>query len=195
MACVSNKVDSNIVGLRLAEEECPGILKEDAVPPTGISEWLPYEPNSFDEFGSDIRTRARNTINADRSRLKGSVVGEDAVGGFQMDFTQESIFPLMQGFMFADWILKAQQPSGGTSATSFLLASTVGLAAGDLVKTDGFANESNNVFDEIVTVVASTSIDLLALAAPVIEGASADATSPRLAGASLLGTSASTWAL
>jgi hypothetical protein len=94
MAAVQ-KVDSNVTGLRYQEESSIGVANTN-------NPWLALEPNSYDDFGGEFTTVARNPINAGRQRQKGVLVDLDATGGFQNDMTQENMQDILQGFMFAD---------------------------------------------------------------------------------------------
>jgi hypothetical protein len=58
MAAVQ-KVDSNVTGLRYQEESSIGVANS-------ANNWIPLEPNSYDNFGGEFTTVARNPINAGR---------------------------------------------------------------------------------------------------------------------------------
>ena len=146
---MADKIDSNITGLRFAEEET---LK--TLPVTPI--WYPLEPNSYSDFGGQLATIARNPINPSRQRKKGVITDLDASGGFNQDLTFNNTTRLLQGFFFADMRQKASSsPINGPhvvmtaitaanddyTAASGLPTTTI---AGDLLYASGFGVSANN---------------------------------------------------
>lgn len=175
---MANKIDSNVVGLRYAEE-----LSVKTLP--GSPVWYPLEPNSFGDFGGQISTVARNPINPTRQNQKGVTTDLDASGGFVNDMTQDGLTRLLQGFFFADIREKAtNNPMNGTATvcstvtagtkTYTMSSGTFGsqFAAGDLLVASGFAQSANNGLKNVASstattiVVTQTSVDETTSGAP-----------------------------
>lgn len=147
-----SKQDSNDTGLRYCEEASLGVL-----PAAADQVWYPAEPNSYSNFGGQIKTVARTPINSARQNQKGVVVDLDASGGYNSDLTKTNLLRLMQGFMFADfrepWDSQSFNKDNGsifgvlnaTSKFEIDVADYVtGVLAQALVYTSGFSNAANN---------------------------------------------------
>lgn len=143
-----NKIDSNVTGLRVAKETSYGAI-------TGTPVWHELEPNSYSDFGGNITTVARETINNSRSRLKGVTTDVESTGGFESDLTQTSTAELLEGLFYAAYAKKAERfnnhVSPGTvitdasaSADDFTFTTGDTFRAGDLVFASGFTNAGNN---------------------------------------------------
>lgn len=140
------KIDSNVTGLRYAEEESLGVLGSTPV-------WYPLEPNSYKDFGGQVKTESRNPINASRQKKKGVIVDLDAMGGFEVDLTQEGFQRLMQGFMFAAFRTKHELivPDVDGSGNAYLPdAGGATYVAGDLLFAK-YASDSRNNGLKVVT--------------------------------------------
>lgn len=155
--CEIVKIDSNITGLSIAEEQC---LKELPVNP----EWVRLDPNSYSDFGGELTTMARSPIDPSRQNKKGVVVDMDASGGFNIDMTKTNLLKPLQGFFFADArqpfttkpLNGPQVPVTGVTASSktYTFAGATGLGVGNLVYASGFANEANNGVKTVATVAS-----------------------------------------
>ena len=165
----ARKIDSNETELAWAEEETIGVLP-------GTPVWNPLEPNSYSDFGGEIKTVAREPITADRQRRKAVVTDLDAKVEFEQDWTQNNLSDLLQGFMFADYRPKGETSSAITDVDNdpdtFTVASAQGsgFVAGDLVKSTGFTNSGNNILFLVsastATTVTTTTSSLTAEASP-----------------------------
>lgn len=168
---MANKIDSNVTGLRYAEESAIKTLPGSPV-------WHPLEPNSYNDFGGQTTLVARNPINASRQRKKGVITDLEASGGFVQDLTQNNLTRLLQGFFFAAIREKlTNRPMNGTainfssvtgSTKTYALASgSLGsqAVAGDLVLMSGFSQSANNGLKNVASstatnlVVTQTAVD------------------------------------
>lgn len=157
--------DSNFVGLRIAEEAADGSISAATV-------WRPLEPNSYGEFGAQVKTLARSPISASRQNKKGVVVDLDAAAGFESDFVQRSLYEPMQGFFFADWRKKAELTPTATTATAYTVpANGTQFVVNSLLAAEGFAIAGNNGL-KLVTASAATSVTAAGL---TVEAAGPDA--------------------
>ncbi|HWV46422.1 MAG TPA: phage tail tube protein [Nitrospira sp.] len=166
MTCISNKIDSNVTGLRFTEEECIGILRTvGSVLPPPV--WYTQEPNSYNNFGAKVTTVARNPINPSRQRKKGTVTDLASAGGYTQDCTAGNLVRLFQGFCFANARQKASvQPlngtqnsvSGVTAAAKTYTVSAGGAAfiSGRLVFATNFTNAGNNGLKSVASSTATT---------------------------------------
>lgn len=157
MAAVS-KIDSNITGLRYAEETSFKVLP-------GTPEWIPLEPNSFSDFGGQITTVARNPINDSRQRKKGVTTDLDATAGFNTDFTQTNIQDLLQGFFYADFRRKGEElvtavDEDTIEPDEYEVASTTGFQVNDLIEGQNFTNAANNTINVVTVVTTDTSVEV-----------------------------------
>lgn len=157
-----NKIDSNVTGLRYAEESSIKVLPGSPI-------FYPLEPNGYNDFGGKLKTVARDPINPSRQRLKGVITDLDAAGGWGQDLTQNNLTRLLQGFFFADIHQKrctapfngtAEVITGVAAATDTYTASAAtGLAdfkTGDLVLASGFDQSANNGLKLVVSSTATT---------------------------------------
>lgn len=158
------KIDSNNTSIRYCKELTIGVLDVAA-----NQVWYPLEPNTYSNYGGQIKTVARQPISASRQIRKGVVTDIDAAGGINTDITQTNLQDLLQGFFFANAI---QQPSNhgmntaavpitSVVASGSLIEAASGLAVfktGFLIYTSGFANNSNNGLHVISTGNVSAQI-------------------------------------
>lgn len=159
---MANKIDSNVTGLRYAEESNLRTLPGSPI-------FYPLEPNSYSDFGGQISTIARNPINPSRQRKKGVTTDLDASGGFNQDLTMNNTTRLMQGFFFADIReKKTTAPMNGArvaltdaieaSDSYEAAAGLVGFLAGHLVLATGFGVTANNGLKTVVSDSTATTI-------------------------------------
>ena len=167
-----NKIDSNVSGLRIARETTYGTLP-------GTPVWYGLEPNSYSDFGGNITTVARETINDSRSRQQGVTTDVEAAGGFEADLTQIGLAEILEGLFYAAYDTKAERFNNHTAASvitdiataadTYTVTTGTAFATGDLVWASGFTNSGNN---GLKTAVATSG----ALALVVAENLTDEAT-------------------
>jgi hypothetical protein len=169
MTNLVKKLDSNVTGLRYAEETTIGVL-----PVASSPMWYPLEPNTYNDFGANTKSVARRPINPSRQLRKGVLTDLDPAAGFSNDLTQDGLTRLLQGFFVAN--LREPEDSQSFNNNTTPIASVVhssheytvtnnnvfgSLAANDLLSASKFANSQNNG----LKVVTSTSGGSAAVAA------------------------------
>lgn len=90
------KIDSNVTGLRIAEELSIRTLPNNPI-------WEPQEPNSYKDMGGENKLVARRPINDGRQRQKGVITDLDAMGGYEADLTAKNLQTIIQGAMYASF--------------------------------------------------------------------------------------------
>lgn len=136
--CETKKIDSNVVGLNYAEEECLGKL------PTANQKWQALDPNSYSDFGGELSTASRSPISASRQNKKGAITDLSAKAGFEVDFTQTGLNDLMQGLFFADNRKKAELTVSAVTADGFTVKGGTAVKENDIVKASGFKTSALN---------------------------------------------------
>lgn len=154
-----NKIDSNVTGLRYAEEASIGVLP---VTPN----WIPLEPNSYNDFGGNLTLLARNPINQSRQRKKGVITDLDASGGYNTDLTQKNLQDMLQGFMFADSRRKGEGISSSIDGAleKIEMDHAEGMFVNSLIFNAGFTNSQNNGLKRITAVNSVKATGLLTFA-------------------------------
>ena len=165
----ANKIDSNATGLSYAEEASLSVLP-------GTPDWIILEPNSYNDFGGEVTTVARNPINSSRQRKKGVITDKDASGGFTTDLTQTNMEDMMQGFFFADLRRKGEEivtavDIDGANPDEYQVADTTGFLVGSLIEGKNFTAAGNNTVNEVTVVTTNISVE-------VADGALTDEATP-----------------
>lgn len=153
------KQDSNATGLAVAEEQSIGVL-----PMTPI--WATVQPNSYKDFGAQLKLVARQPINSSRQQKKGVVVDLDAAGGFQVDLTQQSLQTFIQGVFYANFRSKNDLAVPTSTSGHYTPASGGGAyLTGDIVFGKNFTNPLNNGAKVLAADGSSSSIAATGVAA------------------------------
>lgn len=157
--CETKKIDSNVVGLNYAVEECLGQLPSNP-------KWQALEPNSFSDFGGELSTTNRTPLSISRQNQKGVVTDLSVKGGFNIDFTQNNLNGLLEGLFFADTRKKAELQVTAVTNDGFTAANTNNkIKPNDIVKASGFKTSSSNKNFTVQTGTTTTSIKVGTLTA------------------------------
>ena len=152
----AKKIDSNITGLRIAEESSIGTLP-------GSPTWYDLEPNSYSDFGPSVTLVARNPISAKRKRQKGVITDLDATGGFNQDLTFTNFSALWPGVFLSAKQTKFVRENAtsdtpitdvDTTSDEVTFAADVSsvVRAGDIHYFSGFTNDGNNGLFTVASV-------------------------------------------
>jgi hypothetical protein len=152
-------VTSNSTGLFVCEEVTPGVIPDAPV-------WREKEPNSYDNFGAELKSVQRMPINANRRNKKGTVVGYSAGASYETDLTPDNLREDFQGFMFSLARRKSQLFATGADALGYVV--TAGGAAyvvGSLLFAQGSAITANNGLKRIAAASDADSVAVNGLTA------------------------------
>jgi len=156
-----NKLDSSVTGLRIAREASYGVLPGSPV-------WYPLEPNSYGDFGGNVTTTARETINDARSRQRGVTTDVQSSANFESDLTSDSLAELLEGVFYAAYDKKSERFNNhsadssitdvAASTDTYTVASGTAFRSGDLVFASGFAQSANNGLKQATAGSSATSL-------------------------------------
>ncbi len=141
------RVQSNSVTLAYAREQSPGVLP---APP----KWRVLEPNAIDNFGSDIKTVAREPLSKSRQRRKGSVVDLDSPLEVTGDLTLGHFTDFIEAMLYSIATGPDAYESANATATGLTVPALSAAQAGRIIygaataKTlffsRGYVNAANN---------------------------------------------------
>lgn len=149
-----NDISSGVVGARWSEELTAGQADPSAV-------WTQLQPNSYNGFGATVTLEARRFISDSRQEEFPVPVDVEASGGMQVDFTQNGVQELMQGFMFSSHRRKNELAVATVDTTldDFQPASGGdGYVAGDLLFAKSFDDTVNNGLHLVTGTPSASSV-------------------------------------
>lgn len=150
-------ISSNATGLFAVEEIVPGVTPANPV-------WVEKEPNSYSNFGAEIKTVQRQPINANRRNKKGTVVGYTAGASYETDLTATNLREDMQGFFFSDARRKSHIVATATDAAGFTVAAGgVAYVEGSIVAASGASLGVNNGMHIVGAGSTDTEVAVLGL--------------------------------
>lgn len=156
---------SNQTGLRVAKEASLRVLPGSPV-------WNPQDPNSYSNWGGEIKNMERDPIRDDRQNAKGVTVGLSAAGEYTMDFTYGAMQFVLPSFFYANFRPKIDFGGSGqitSVTTTYNAASGFTFASGDLIFAAGFSTIlGNNGLKQVnsATGTAVTTVETLTAETP-----------------------------
>lgn len=139
-----NKQDSNTVVSSLGEQSALGAL---------ATTLYVLEPNTFADTGGTSSLVSRAPIGT-RKKQRGTIIGVDAKGGWNSDFTRSNHLRWLRGFFVANYVAQfTTMPMDGAqisitsvaaSDQSFNAASGFSFLVNHIVLASGFTNSVNN---------------------------------------------------
>lgn len=115
----------NVTGLRVAREASLKVLPGSPI-------WDPADPNSYSDFGGEVRNLARNPIRDDRQQAKGVTVALSAAGGWNSDFVYNALKTVLPSFFYA-----AFRTRGDLGGTGQITGVTAGAGTGTYTAASG----------------------------------------------------------
>lgn len=174
----TQSLSSNQTGLAITEESSYKTLPGSPV-------WTDLQPNSYSDFGGEIKRTVRAPIKADRQRQKGVVTDVDAAGAFEIDFTQKTPYTLLPGFLFANWRTKLNNTVSAVTSTGYTVASGgTSYAQNELIFAEGFNTAANNGLKAVGASSTGTEVKASGLTAEASPPAGSKITKVGVQGAS-----------
>lgn len=152
-------ISSNSTGLFAVEEVIPGVTPANPV-------WVEKEPNSYSNFGAEIKTVQRTPINANRRNKKGTVVGYTAGASYETDLTATNMREDAQAFFFSDARRKSAIVATAVDADGFAVAAGgAAYVEGSIVVATGSSIDANNGMHIVGPASDADTVDVAGLTA------------------------------
>jgi len=154
---------SNVTGLRVAAEASLKVLP-------GTPDWVPADPNSYSDFGGEIRNLARNPIRDDRQQAKGVTVALSAAGGWNCDYVFPSLKPVLPSFFYAAYRTRGEFGGSGqiTGITTNTFTAASGLTVFEVDKLVLLAGASKVLANNGVKRVTTSTATVLTVAETMV---------------------------
>lgn len=132
-------IDSSVVGLSYAIEECPGQL-----PSSGVV-WTRVEPSGYSDFGATLTIGERTAGSVIRRAQRGSITGVEASAGWNADYTPTGGHDEMAALALRAGVqTRARQNISLTTASTITVERGAAFGVGALVRITGSSSDNNN---------------------------------------------------